>query len=157
METSQGRKGPDGQFVGRCWAQNRNQEGPIIDPQSVQNDKHRPLPLSKRCCFLFLLLLRMQQANFVDVRSMFGRCWVNCRVTFGLSWVDFRTAIKNCFQYPEPHGNTTVFHYHEHSLAVCAKRLNKFKYVHSYIYIYKYLILYLFACGGESQPKRATN
>ena len=39
LETSRGRNSPDGYSFGRGGAPGRNQEGPNIDPNSVQNDK----------------------------------------------------------------------------------------------------------------------
>ncbi len=51
LETSRGRKSPDGDFLGRFWAPSGNQEGPNIDPWSDQNrprDAQREVPRTSR-------------------------------------------------------------------------------------------------------------
>ena len=81
LDTSRGRKSPDGYFVGRCWAPNRNQEGPNIDPKSVQHSRKRAPSLAESILFSSCFSCGCNKQTFaiwgrlyVDLGSIWGRC-----------------------------------------------------------------------------------
>ena len=90
---------PTETFFGRFGAPIRNQEGPKSDPKLVQNAKKTSANIDGIVVFIFLLLLRAQEANLVDLGSIWGRFGVDLGVDLGvylrcdfvLSWVDFES------------------------------------------------------------------
>ena len=67
---------PDGDILGRCWAPSRNQEGPNIDPKSVQNDRNRAPSLTESSVFSSCFSCGCNKPTFFGVNFMliWGRC-----------------------------------------------------------------------------------
>ena len=57
---------------GRCWAPKRNQEGPKIDPESIQNATNRALPLTRSCVSSSCSSCGCQRPTF----SIMGQSWI---------------------------------------------------------------------------------